>query len=631
MATPMPPSAAAHRPWRRDAIRHTLIGLLALALATGALGVAADRSPVAAACGSFQDRVDAASAGSTITIPSGCTFKETVRIGKRLTINAHGVTVDGENTRTNGIIVAASDVTINGLTVKRVKTSAYGGAVWTNGVSRFTFRDGRALQSATICISLNGGSGHQILGSELADCGKEGYFANAVSDTRFAGNDIHHNNVARAFDPGWEAGGGKVISSQRVTFDGNQVHHNGGPGIWFDVNSSDAVVTGNRIHDNFREGVFFEVSRGATIASNAIWNNGFGFAEWGYGGGIVISSSDGANVNDNTVAWNARGISVISQSRGPLPHDGNLIRNNTIISNTTSFVTGFYDDHGGSLFASANGNGGSGNRYWVGGSEPSTNRFGWNGPKSRLSDYNATPGESGATYLSTAERDTALAAAGISGAVIAPVPAFTFRAGQVTSTSANPARINWAKTSGASAYQLHLRRFGGSWVSISLPSSTALGADVLLKNGVTYQARVRIKLASGAWSAWRYSAKVDMVRSSEASSKIAYGGSWKRVFRESAIGDYLRSSSTAGATATFTFTGRAVAWLAPRGPGYGKAEVFVDGALKKTVDLYRASSQARRVVFQWSWASSGPHTVKVRVLGTSGRPRVDIDGFGVLD
>ncbi len=372
----------------------------------------ATMAPALAACPSFQALVSAAPSGGTITVPA-CVYRETVTISKPLTVNAHGATIDGENTRSLGLAITANDVTVNGLTVTRVSSETHKGAVWTTGVSRFTFRDGIARDSATICVSLNGGTGHRILDSELTGCGKEGYFANGVSDTLFARNRIHHNNMALRFDRMVEAGGGKVMASQRVTFEGNEVDHNRGPGIWFDNDVQNAIVRENRVHHNDREGIFFEISRGAQIHDNAVWENGWSFVAWGYGAGITISSSDGAEVRDNVVAWNGRGISVISQARQLQPHDHNVVHDNIVISSSADRVAGWYDDHGGTLFAAANGNRGYGGRYWIGAPEPSSYRFEWSGGRSTLGAYNGTPGEEGAVYLSRTQRDAVLGSWGI--------------------------------------------------------------------------------------------------------------------------------------------------------------------------------------------------------------------------
>src|SRR4029079_158387 len=127
----------------------------------------------------------------------------------------------------------------------------------------------------------------------------------------------------------------------------------------------------------------------------------------------TVSSSDGATVTGNTVAWNARGISVISQARDFSPHDHNTVTDNVIVSAGGAPLAGFYDDHGGTPYAAANANSGSGNRYWAGVSEPSSERFMWSSWLSTLGAYNATPGDEGGTYLTLANRDALLGAAGI--------------------------------------------------------------------------------------------------------------------------------------------------------------------------------------------------------------------------
>ena len=84
------------------------------------------------------------------------------------------------------------------------------------------------------------------------------------------------------------------------------------------------------------------------------------------------------------------------------------------------------------------------------------------------------------------------------------------------------------------------------------------------------------------------------------------------------------------ATATLAFTGTAVVWIGQRGPKRGVANVFVDG-VKTHVDLYSSSLVERRVVFMASGLSAGQHTIKIKVKGTYHRPRVDVDGFFVLN
>src|SRR4029077_13310617 len=118
-----------------------------------------------------------------------------------------------------------------------------------------------------------------------------------------------HDTNTRRLEPGNESGGLKAVESTGVVVTRVQSDHNYGPGIWFDGRANDATVQDSRIHDNSRPGIHFEISTGATITGNRVWGNGWGFASWAWGAGILISSSGGAVVSNNLVAWNADGIS----------------------------------------------------------------------------------------------------------------------------------------------------------------------------------------------------------------------------------------------------------------------------------------------------------------------------------
>ena len=43
-----------------------------------------------------------------------------------------------------------------------------------------------------------------------------------------------------------------------------------------------------------------------------------------------------------------------------------------------------------------------------------------------------------------------------------------------------------------------------------------------------------------------------------------------------------------------------------------------------------ATTKYRALAWQKTWSTSGTQTVKLVVVGTSGRPRVDLDAFAVL-
>ncbi|HET6498242.1 MAG TPA: hypothetical protein VFH17_04215 [Coriobacteriia bacterium] len=68
------------------------------------------------------------------------------------------------------------------------------------------------------------------------------------------------------------------------------------------------------------------------------------------------------------------------------------------------------------------------------------------------------------------------------------------------------------------------------------------------------------------------------------------------------------------------FTGTQISWIGPKQPSYGIAEVYINGVLAETVDLYAPASSATLSAELFTWRSptlsSEPHTIRIRVLGT---------------
>ena len=105
---------------------------------------------------------------------------------------------------------------------------------------------------------------------------------------------------------------------------------------------------------------------------------------------------------------------------------------------------------------------------------------------------------------------------------------------------------------------------------------------------------------------------------------------WTQVRSTALLDGKALVADRAGSSMSHTFTGRGIAWVASKDASSGRAHVYVDGAQVATVDLGAAASSPRQVVFSRGWATSGTHTVKVVVEGTSGRPGVTSDGFITL-
>ena len=211
----------------------------------------------------------------------------------------------------------------------------------------------------------------------------------------------------------------------------------------------------------------------------------------------------------------------------------------------------------------------------------------------------------------------------------ATVPAHILQSGTAIAAGKVPVRVSWAgsdATSGVSRYELSKSTDGGTWtiVSTSLSSPSVYRS---LTPGHTYRLRARAVDKAGNVSAWAYGATFRLTAHAETSTRVRYAGPWSTGSSSAYWGGSAKASSTRGAQATFTFSGRSVAWVAPRSATRGRAAVYVDGTYLVTVDLYSSASQAQQLVWSRTWSTSATRAVEIRVIGTSGRPRVDLDGF----
>lgn len=115
------------------------------------------------------------------------------------------------------------------------------------------------------------------------------------------------------------------------------------------------------------------------------------------------------------------------------------------------------------------------------------------------------------------------------------------------------------------------------------------------------------------------------------SPSIAYAGRWTRGARVSgASGGSVNLTTQAGASATLHFTGRQVAWVGSRSATRGRASVYIDGHLVRTIDLHSTATYRRQIVFVRTFSSSAAHTIRIVCQGTAGRPAIDVDALLVL-
>ncbi|HEY3523389.1 MAG TPA: fibronectin type III domain-containing protein, partial [Candidatus Limnocylindrales bacterium] len=194
-----------------------------------------------------------------------------------------------------------------------------------------------------------------------------------------------------------------------------------------------------------------------------------------------------------------------------------------------------------------------------------------------------------------------------------------------------PIGLSWgvrSTSNGVERYQLSMSVDGESWTSVNLSPATATSARLRVSPKHTYRFRVRVEDRSGRWSSYAYGSTFRPIRRQE--SAASYSDSWVRASYDSYLAHRVEATRHDGSRTKFTFTGRSVAWVGPKGPTRGRAVVSLDGTRIATVDLYAPDFVARRVLIAIS-TSQGSHRLTIDAEGTSGRPWVAVDAFLVLD
>jgi hypothetical protein len=190
-------------------------------------------------------------------------------------------------------------------------------------------------------------------------------------------------------------------------------------------------------------------------------------------------------------------------------------------------------------------------------------------------------------------------------------------------TGSVPVEIRWQAgqdaLSGLEGYDVQVSRDGEDWEDVATRSETFVTTRV--EAGHTYQWRVRSFDRVSNVSDWVDGPVVRIDAFDDASTVIHYGSGWRRTGDPSAFRGGVHGTATAGAAATFSFTGRSFAIVGTVGPGRGAIDVSVDGRPVGRFDENEKTPRSRRIGLARSVAE-GRHTV--RLVAADGRP-VDLD------
>jgi hypothetical protein len=125
-------------------------------------------------------------------------------------------------------------------------------------------------------------------------------------------------------------------------------------------------------------------------------------------------------------------------------------------------------------------------------------------------------------------------------------------------------------------------------------------------------------------------------RFEETEPAVSYAGSWIQgnLNRAWSLGTIAESNS-AGATATFSFTGTEVSWIGCRKLSTGIADVYLDGVFQTEIDTFQAPpiEGYQHTIFKATGLANGSHTLTIVVTGRTNPAATNnyivIDAFDV--
>lgn len=196
----------------------------------------------------------------------------------------------------------------------------------------------------------------------------------------------------------------------------------------------------------------------------------------------------------------------------------------------------------------------------------------------------------------------------------------------VRTSGSLPVRITWRLRTaplGDTSFELARTTDGGSsWSAIDHPGRTSRAQGATLADGRPTTVSVRGRSTTGVSSRWAVGRRVTARLVQEDGSGVATSSGWRRVSWASASGGFRLTSSRKGAKVIYRFEGDSIGLVAARAPTLGTVLIRIDGKVAATLDLRRAPSAVRQVV--WSRTlEPGRHTISVQVRSGT----VVVDGF----
>jgi len=212
----------------------------------------------------------------------------------------------------------------------------------------------------------------------------------------------------------------------------------------------------------------------------------------------------------------------------------------------------------------------------------------------------------------------------------APVASISSPAVSTSISKTETFRVDWtgvdtSPSSGIAFYDVQVKVGAGNW-SNWVVRKAGTTADYIGNQGAVYYFQVRATDSSenvGKWSEPSVT-RVPYDQDRHLRGRSGFSNTVSISTNEYYLGTF-RQSAQRGDYVIYKFKAAHFALISTKGKKQGKARIFVDGKLKRSVDTYSRTPKYRQIVFEIDLKRRW-HAVKIVNLGTPGRPRFDVDG-----
>lgn len=142
-------------------------------------------------------------------------------------------------------------------------------------------------------------------------------------------------------------------------------------------------------------------------------------------------------------------------------------------------------------------------------------------------------------------------------------------------------------------------------------------------------------LSGGRLNAYNSLLQYDPLKSRFEESSLISGGIWNSSTNPGFSGGIVKYSNRKNAAIGTSFSGSGVMWIATKAAMLGKADVYIDGTYKTTVDLYNPTVLHQQIAYSNLALSNSSHTIKIVVRGdknpSATNTFIDVDAVDVVN